>query len=122
MASRCLTLMTYVAISTVSASIDVLQEADLTFLFTSSCSDLINSEVVDVPYFHPIRSVNSYTPLRHLLIVLKCNPSRDIELPHVLKNNLGNPNLKKPSRPNAIFIPLDKSIGFTSETISSVNV
>lgn len=116
MTSRYLTLIIYVALSTVSASIwknNIFQEADLTFIFTSSCSDLINSEVLDVPYFHPIRRANSYTPLRHLVL---CHTSRDIQLPHMLKNNLGNPNLQKSSRPHAIFIPLGKSIGPTSET------
>ncbi|OXA36981.1 hypothetical protein Fcan01_28250 [Folsomia candida] len=88
----------------------VFDEADLTLLFIPPLSNSITFEDKDVSYFHDTRNLNYYTPLRYLVLphtMLMLNISHPTEFKHFVNNTI-----QKSSRPKAIFINLDLTMGY----------
>lgn len=80
----------------------IFLDADITFIFISECSKLLDS---DSAYFHSVLISNSYTPLRHIVL---CETLSDFHLPIEVDSLHGfaHRESKKSARHRALVIPL----------------
>lgn len=81
-------------------------DADITFIFVSECSKLLDIDS-NFPYFHSVRILNSYTPLRQITL---CESPIDFHLPTEIESlhDFSHRETGKSARHHTLFIPLNQ--------------